>query len=108
MAWWSGGGGRLGFGAAEGHSEEPQEFLPSSSVSAVVTIVMSSPMLFFTFSTVISGKIVKSVMPRLVVPLAVELRGHPAEVADGRESDRQEAVHELPHRHAPQRDVAAR
>src|ERR1022692_534846 len=25
MAWWSGGGGRLGFSAAEGHSEEPEE-----------------------------------------------------------------------------------
>ena len=38
---------------------------PSSSLSADVTMVMSSPMLFFTFSTVISGKMVKSEMPRL-------------------------------------------
>ncbi len=38
---------------------------PSSSVDAVVTIVMSSPIDFLTFSTVISGNIVKSETPRL-------------------------------------------
>src|SRR5580658_4106012 len=107
MAEGSGGGGRLGFDAAEGHSHEAQE------VAALVVglgggddrDVEAHALLHVLDRDLGEDREVGDA--EVVVALAVELGRDAAEVADGRQRDREEPVEELPHRVAAQRDVAA-
>src|SRR5580704_1339844 len=82
----SGGGCRLGFGAAEGHAHEAQE------LAALVVGVGG-------------GEDREVGNAEIVVALAVELGRDAAEVADRRERHGEQPVEELPHRVAPERDV---
>src|SRR5271165_4147570 len=104
---WSGGGCGLGFSATERHSEEAEQ-VPSLVVGpggGDERDVEPHALLHVVDSDLRKDGEVGDT--QVVVALAVELRGPPSEVADGGQGDRKEPVEELPHRVAPQRDVAA-